>query len=67
LQKQVDSNKHTMVAGELKTLKEIPEARFFPDGACIPFVATFKVGAEEKNIEIDPWTGAELLKSDEQR
>jgi type II secretion system protein H len=67
LQKQVDSNQHTMVAGELKTLKEIPEARFFPDGACTPFVATFNVGGEEKEIELDPWTGAELLKRDNER
>lgn len=59
--KEVDSNKHTLVAGELQTLREIPEARFFPDGACTPFVATFQVGTEEKQIQIDPWTGAELL------
>lgn len=63
--KKVDSNKHTMVAGELVTLREIPEVRFFPDGACTPFVAAFNVGAEEKLIEIDPWTGAELLQADE--
>jgi hypothetical protein len=65
--KEVDSGKHTMVAGVLVTLREIPEARFFPDGACTPFVATFQVGAEEKQIEIDPWTGAELMTKNERR
>jgi type II secretion system protein H len=67
LKKQVDSNQHTMIAGELQTLREIPEARFFPDGACTPFVATFTVANEEAQIEIDPWTGAELLKADDER
>jgi type II secretion system protein H len=65
--KEVASNQHTMIAGELVTLREIPEARFFPDGACTPFVVAFTVGAEKKQIEIDPWTGAELLGADHDR
>ncbi len=65
LKKRVDQSQHTLVAGELVDLREIPEVRFFPDGACIPFVAAFRVGTVDRQIEIDPWTGAELLGSDD--
>jgi hypothetical protein len=64
LKKRVDRSQFTLVRGELVDLREIPEVRFFPDGACIPFVADFRVGDTERQIEIDPWTGAELLGSD---
>lgn len=65
--KRVGAGKHTMVAGELVTLREVPEVRFFPDGACMPFVAVLNVGAVEREIEIDPWTGAELLGADDEK
>jgi type II secretion system protein H len=64
LKKRVDRSQFTLVRGELVDLREIPEVRFFPDGACVPFVADFRVGDTERQIEIDPWTGAELLGSD---
>lgn len=64
LKKRVDRSQFTLVAGQLVDLREIPEVRFFPDGACVPFVAVFQIGATERQIEIDPWTGAELLGSD---
>jgi len=64
LKKRVDRSQFTLVAGQLVDLREIPEARFFPDGACVPFVAVFVIAGAERQIEIDPWTGAELLDSD---
>lgn len=62
--KRVDRSQFTLVAGQLQDLREIPEVRFFPDGACVPFVVTLGIGATEREIEIDPWTGAELLADD---
>lgn len=66
LKKHVDRSQHTLVAGEIVDLRVIPEVHFFPDGACTPFVASFLVGRnDERQIEIDPWTGAEMLTRDE--
>jgi hypothetical protein len=67
LKKRVDPGQHRLVAGELVTLRDIPAVRFFPDGACTPFVAVLQVGDAEEEIEIDPWTGAELLKSKDEQ
>jgi hypothetical protein len=68
LKKHVDRSQHTLVAGEIVDLREIPEAHFFSDGACTPFVASFLVGKnDERLIEIDPWTGAEMLTTDDAR
>ena len=53
------------VQGELIELREIPAVGFFPDGTCVPFSLTYEVGGKEATLEIDPWTGAQLLKSDE--
>jgi len=65
LRKRVDRTQWTLVAGELVDLREIPVVRFFPDGACTPFVVTIAVNDEDRLVEIDPWTGAELLPDEE--
>ena len=65
LKKRVDPGQHRLIAGQLVTLRDIPVVRFFPDGACTPFVVVLQVGDAERKIEIDPWTGAELVDSEE--
>jgi hypothetical protein len=42
----------------------VKAVQFFPDGTCTPFAVSLEVGNDRRTIEIDPWTGAELLKSD---
>ena len=64
-QKKVPPNKFTLRQGELVDVRDIPAARFFPDGTCLPFQLAIEVGGAESKIEIDPWTGAQLLESDE--
>lgn len=59
--KRLASSQFTLVRGELVDLREIPSIQFFEDGTCTPFVLELVVGDASRRIEIDPWTGAELL------
>lgn len=59
--KRLASSQFTLVAGQLVDLREIPSIQFFQDGTCTPFVLELVVGDSTRRIEIDPWTGAELL------
>ena len=59
--KRLASSQFTLVGGELVDLREIPSIQFFQDGTCTPFVLELAVGNAQRRIEIDPWTGAELL------
>jgi len=61
LQKHVPPSQFSLIAGDLVDTRNIPAAHFFPDGTCSPFLVNLKVGADDFTIEIDPWTGAELL------
>lgn len=62
--KRLASSQFTLVRGELVDLREIPSIQFFQDGTCTPFVLELVVGDATRRIEIDPWTGAELLPDD---
>lgn len=64
-QKRLPASQFSLVQGQLVELREIAQVQFFPDGTCTPFVLSLKVGATERSIEIDPWTGAQLLAADE--
>lgn len=66
LLKRLGRNQFTIQSGELVDLREVPVVHFFPDGAITPFVVRLQVGPLDKQIEIDPWTGAEMLKRDEE-
>lgn len=64
-QKRIPPSQYSLIAGELVELREIEHVRFFPDGSCTPFVVAIEVGAVERSIEIDPWTGSELVEVDD--
>ena len=66
LQKRVPPSQFSLIAGDLVDTRNIPAAHFFPDGTCSPFLVNLKVGADDFTIEIDPWTGAELLLDEEE-
>jgi prepilin-type N-terminal cleavage/methylation domain-containing protein len=59
--KRLASSQFTLVGGQLVDLREIPSIQFFQDGTCTPFVLELVVGDTTRRIEVDPWTGAELL------
>lgn len=61
LQKRVPPSQFSLVAGDLIDVRPIAAAHFFPDGTCSPFLVEMEVGAHDFTIEIDPWTGAELV------
>jgi prepilin-type N-terminal cleavage/methylation domain-containing protein len=65
LQKRIPPSQFTLVQGDLIEMRDIPAVQFFPDGTCTPFAVALKVGSDQRTIEIDPWTGAQLLKPDE--
>lgn len=56
---------YKLVGGELITEREVPFVRYFPDGTCMPFVLSIRTDDDVRTIEIDPWSGAELLPPEE--
>jgi prepilin-type N-terminal cleavage/methylation domain-containing protein len=64
---KLSDDSYRLVGGKLITLREIPLVRYFPDGTCMPFILEIRVGGELRSIEVDPWSGAELLASDDER
>ena len=64
---RLSDDSYRLVAGQLVTQREIPLVRFYPDGTCMPFVLEIKAGDDLRSIEIDPWSGAELLSADDKR
>ena len=65
LQKRLPASQFSLVRGRLIELREVAAVQFYPDGTCTPFLLSMKVGDDERSIEIDPWTGAELLAAEE--
>lgn len=65
-QKKVPPNKFTLRRGQIVDVRDIAAARYFADGTCLPFQVAIEVGDVETKIEIDPWTGAQLIESDEE-
>lgn len=65
LKKRLPPSQFSLVQGEVVDLRDIPSVGFFPDGTCLPFVLSLRVRDFERTIEIDPWTGTELLPADE--
>ncbi|MGH8017469.1 MAG: pilus assembly FimT family protein [Opitutaceae bacterium] len=66
LQKRLPASQFSLVRGQLVEMRDVAMVHFYPDGTCTPFVFSMKVGEDERTIEIDPWTGAELLEADEE-
>jgi len=64
---KLSDDSYRLIGGKLITLREIPLVRFFPDGTCMPFILEIRVGEDLRSIEVDPWSGAELLASEDER
>jgi prepilin-type N-terminal cleavage/methylation domain-containing protein len=63
---RLSDDSYRLIGGELITLREAPIVRFFPDGTCMPFILEIRVDEDLRSIEIDPWSGAELLASEDE-
>jgi prepilin-type N-terminal cleavage/methylation domain-containing protein len=55
-----------LIGGQLSE-EPITDVRFFPDGTCDAFRVQFKRKDASKFISIDPWTGATLQASPDQK
>jgi general secretion pathway protein H len=64
---RLSDDSYRLIGGKLITLREAPIVRFFPDGTCMPFILEIRVGDNLRSIEVDPWSGAELLASEDER
>lgn len=57
---------YRLIRGELVTHKEIETITFFPDGTCTPFSVDLKIAEYESSYQIDPWTGSQMTKPEEE-
>jgi prepilin-type N-terminal cleavage/methylation domain-containing protein len=64
---RLSDDSYRLIGGKLITLREAPIIRFFPDGTCMPFILEIRVDENLRSIEVDPWSGAELLASEDER
>ncbi len=58
---ELPSNDFVLVRGELVTRRPVEAVRIFPDGSCQAFAIEFQLGNYKHRVQIDPWTGAEML------
>lgn len=56
---------YRLVRGQLVTHREIESVTFYPDGTCTPFSVDLRIGDYESSYQIDPWTGSQLTKPEE--
>ncbi|HCR30598.1 MAG TPA: hypothetical protein DIV79_11325 [Opitutae bacterium] len=56
---------YRLIRGELVTHREIETITFFPDGTCTPFSVDLKIAEYESSYQIDPWTGSQMTKPEE--
>jgi len=61
---ELPSNDFILVRGELVTRRPVDAVKVFPDGSCQAFAITFQLGNYKHRVQIDPWTGAEMLSAD---
>ncbi len=65
---EVAANDFILVRGELVTRRAVSAVRFFPDGTCQAFAVELTFGERSRRrVIVDPWTGAEMLSTDEKK
>lgn len=65
---EVAANDFILVRGELVTRRAVPAVRFFPDGTCQAFAVELAFGENSRRkVVVDPWTGAEMLSTEEKK
>jgi len=64
---ELPGNDFILVRGQLITRRPVAAVKVFPDGTCQSFAVEFTLGKAKRLVTIDPWTGAQLLGSDESK
>lgn len=54
-------------ASQLVETNTMPGVTFFGDGTCTPFRVQFRTGGSARQMNIDPWTCAQVLPPDESK
>ena len=57
-------DRQVLIGGRAVDTWPIDQIVFYPDGTCTAFSLEIAVGADRRRIQIDPWTGAEMLVSE---
>lgn len=60
-------NSYVLIRGELVSKRDIATVGFYPDGTCSPYVVTMKVAGYQTEFQMDPWTGVQLVNTEETR
>ena len=50
-----------LIAGQVVETDEVPRVTFYPDGTCTAFRVQFRTGPNAWQVDIDPWTCAQVL------
>ena len=58
---ELPSNDFILVRGELVTRRPVEAVKVFADGSCQAFAVDFQLRTYKHRVQIDPWTGAEML------
>jgi general secretion pathway protein H len=53
-----------LIGGQARSLEPTTVVLFHPDGTCTPFTVEIIEGERRREITLDPWTTAEVLKAD---
>ncbi len=64
---ELPSNDFILVRGELVTRRPVEAVRIFPDGSCQAFAIEFQLGTYKHRVQIDPWTGSEMLSAEAEK
>ena len=62
---QFAENSYKLIGGKLVTDREATRVAFYPDGTCTPFTAELTIAEYSTIINIDPWTGVEMVEREE--
>jgi len=55
------SNELILIRGQLIDNQPIAQVSYYPDGSCTSFWLQLDFAGESRQIQVDPWTGAEML------
>ena len=61
---ELPSTDFVLVRGALVTRRPVEAVMVFPDGSCQAFAVEFQLRTYKHLVQIDPWTGAEMLTGD---
>lgn len=64
---KMPENGSKLIGGRRISDREIEKVLFYPDGTCTPFSITIDVSEYSAQYDIDPWTAAPLIPTEDDR